>query len=471
MPAVPDVVESSVITELSDVVVPRDECGLDYGRCPLECMRGFDDLLCPIPVRKGTQNYLALVQFRHTTSLEGFQVKELVYVAPKSSCVPIQIFVRKSSGPLKYFVPCLDTTSDRPFIYFEYLHLETDITNSTLADNTYYSKQYITINKESLSQLVYGTDATCFPPHNVFMKVGTRVVSYRIFHDVTDFRLAAPPIENCFNTEDFRVFEPVQLRVQCAADDVALYDPCHSESVVERYNTIVNATVFQCSAAAVNVYHFQGHLSIVSYGDVRDDVMEDITLPFNDTTNALCVGGDTPTLFLSRSNGEAYVVDLSTGILHYLAANTCGPYSCLRLNVLEMDSGIIVGVFDYSNNTYVVLNLTCPGILVLSRMHYPNPPIMFTLVLSKNTWPCLHCEADRPDTRPTPGPTTEDPTHPDGTIATDPSIGIDTPTQRGSGLDASDNSHAVIGATAGTVVMVVLALVMVTLVIVFVGIQ
>jgi hypothetical protein len=464
-PAVADNVEGVVITDLPNVAVPEQECGVDYRRCPLECTRGFDDLLCPIPVRNGTQNYLVLVELEHTSNPDSLREKKLVYVPPESACVPLQVFDRGSGVSLRYFVPCLDTTSDQPFLYFEQFKLETDLSSSTLAFNPLISKTFIRIDEGNISPLLYHDDAdtACSPAQNVFMKVGSRVVLFRLFSDNAVFHLDANPIKNCSNTEGFTAFQPDRLRIECSPNDVAIYEPCSSESVVERYDTTVNATVYQCAAAAVNVYHFLGNLTVVPYGSVVDDVIDDIMLPFNDTADAQCVSGESPILFVSRGNGETFFVELSTGELHFVASNTCGPASCLNLNVLEMSSGVIVGVFDYSSNTYVLLNLTCPGSPILSRTHYPDPPILFTLVPTKNTRPCPLCNTATPPP-PSSDPTNESTTQPSDTDHTDeePPVSVDRPV----GLDASsDDRTAVIAAPSAVMALLIIVAVIMVIVV------
>ena len=455
VPAVADNVEGVVITELPDVTVPVQECGADYRRCPLECMRGFDDFVCLIPVENGTQNYLVLMQLEHTSNPNGLQENGFVYVPPESACVPLQVFDRGSDVPVRYFVPCLDTSSDQPYLYFEHFKLEPDLTSSTLTSNPRISRKFIRIDRGNISSLLYrdDVDTACSPAQNVFMKVGSKVVLFRLFSDNAVFHLDANPIENCSNTESFAAFEPDRLRIQCSSNDIAIYEPCSSESVVERYDTAVNGTIYQCSAASLNVYHTLGNLTVVPYGSVVDDVInDDIMLPFNDTTDAQCVGGESPILFVTRKNGETFFVELSTGELHFVATNTCGPASCLNLNVLEMASGIIVGVFDYSSNTYVLLNLTCPGSPALSRTHYRDPPIQFTLVPSENTRPCPLC--NRAELPPSSDPTTENTKQPSDIVPDEePPVSLGTPL----GLDdQSNHKTTLIGATSSSIAVMVL---------------
>lgn len=462
--AVPDNVnvEGDVVTELPGVVVPQEVCGQDYVRCPLECRRELDNLFCTLPIRNNTQNYLALVKFKHTS--DGFQQLEQVCIPPKATCMPLQVFNSRLDMDLQYFVPCLNTTSGNPFLYFEELKLfMTDLTRSSLVDNSYISRHFIEITGESLSQLLYRDrdDTHCFPKHIVFFKDGSQVMQFRIFHEEAIFYLPMP-IENCPYTEQFDAFEPDRLRIQCSADNVLVYDPCNAEGVVDQYNTTVNATVFQCSTADVNVFHYKGNLTFKPYGSRSDDVIiNDIMLPFNDTRNIRCAGRNIPMLFITRINGETYLVNPSSGAVHYLAANTCSTHSCVNLNVLEIDSSTIVGFFDYSDNTYTVLNLSCPDSPVISRIPYANPPILFSLMYSSESQPCPLCAPVPPD------PTTSDTPNPNETGS--PSVHTNTPADDGPELAVNDNRRGLfIGATSGTVGVLLLIVAAMVLTIVLV---
>ena len=464
--AVPDnAVKDDVVTELPGVVVPQEVCGQDYIRCPLECKRELDNLFCTLPIRNNTQNYLALVKFKHTS--DGFQQLEQVCVPPKSPCVPLQVFGSRLDSGLQYFVPCLNTTSDNPFLYFEELKLfMTNLTRSSLVDDSYISSHFVELTGESFSKLVYQDreDTHCFPKHIVFFKDGSQVMQFRIFHEEAVFYHLPMPIENCSYTERFDAFEPDQLRIQCSEDNVLIYDPCNAEGVVDQYNTTVNATIFQCSNADVNVFHYQGHLTFKPYGSGSDDVIiNDIMLPFNDTRNIQCVGRNiTATmLFITRSNGETYLVEPSSGAVHYLAANTCGTHSCMNLNVLEIDSSTIVGFFDYSTNTYTVLNLTCPDSPVISRIPYANPPILFSLMYGSNSQPCPLCASIPPD------PTTSDTPNPEETGS--PSVHTNTQADDVPGLAVNDNRRVLFaGVSSGAVAVLLLIVATMVLTIVFI---
>lgn len=461
-PALPDKVESTVVTELPDVAVPQEVCGQDYVRCPLECRRELNILFCTFPIRNKTQNYLALVKFKHTP--HGFKETEQVCLPPKAPCVPLQVFESRLDSDLQYFVPCLNTTSDDPFLYFEELKLfMTNLTRSSLVDDSYISSHFIRITGESLSRLVYQDDTNCFPKDIVFFKDGSQVIKFRIFDEEAVFYRIPTPIENCPNTEEFDAFEPDQLRIQCSEDNVLVYDACNTESVVDQYTTTVNATVFQCSTADVNVFHYQGRLTFKPYGSDSDDIIiNDIILPFNDTSRIQCVGRDitVTTLFITRSNGELYHVNSSSGGVQYLAANTCGPHSCVNLNVLEIDSSAIVGFFDYSDSTYTVLNLTCQDSPVISHIPYPNPPILFSLMSSSISQPCPICAS-------LPPPTIPGAPNPDETSS--PSGSTNTPTDDLPGLDVNDDrSGLLIGVTSGAVVFLLLTVAAMGLAIVFI---
>ena len=232
--------------------------------------------------------------------------------------------------------------------------------------------------------------------------------------------------------------------------------------VVDQYNTTVNATVFQCSTANVNVFHYKGNLTFKPYGSRNDDVIiNDIMLPFNDTRNIQCAGRNIPMLFITRSNGETNLVNPSSGAVLYLAGNTCGAHSCVNLNVLEIDSSTIVGFFDYSNNTYTVLNLTCPDSPVISRISYANPPILFSLMYSSKSQPCPLCASVPHD------PTTSDTPNPTETGS--PSVHTNPQTDDGPGLAVKDNRRGLfIGATSGTVGVLLLIVTAMVLTIVLV---
>ena len=460
-PVVPGDSTGVVVAELDDVVLPQPECGQDLRRCPLECLAESDGgLLCPFPVRNGTRNYLALVYLEHSPSDPGgFRTKKVVLVPPKADCVPLRVFDR---GPdyaeelVRYFVPCLDTTSSEPFLYFE--HFRSDFANSSsLNDDTWISRSFIRLEDGDVSPLVYMDGTTdsqsrCSPPRNVFLMVTSKVVGLRIHGSYADFSTPDGEIDRCPTAKSFEEFEPGFLRIQCSpSDDIVIYDACGSEDVVERYNTTVNATVYQCPDANLNVHQFKEGITLAPYGSGSME-SKVIKLPFSDTVTAQCVGRVFPVLFLTRGSGETYFLDLTTEKLHYLAANTCrSPLSCLELSVHRMRS--TVGVFDYTNNTHLTLDLTCPSDPVIYRTHYPNPPSLSTLVSSGNTQPCAPCAQASPNTPPA---ATD--SH---TSGEEPSV--ETPGTSGNRL--ADSERTVIGLSSGGVVLIViLGAVMITLV-------
>ena len=459
-PAMADPSESTVITELNDVVIPQPECGCDHRRCPLVCRRKSNDILCHFPVRNGKQNFLVLVQLEPFQS--GFQEKGHVLVSPEADCVPLLVFDTGPSSTVQYIVPCLNINSDQHYLYFEQLILNRDnIFNSTLMSNSHISSRYLPIDSGNVSPLLYEdsaeTDMTCSPARNIFVKTGSRVIVYRLFsHSNAVFHTPDTEITNCSNTESFTHFEPDFLRIECSPTDIVLYSPCNSERVVKRYDTTVNASVFQCPDADLNVYHYQGNLSVGPYGSSIDIKAGDvIVLPFNDTSNAQCVGDlHSPMLFLSRSNGETYFVELSSGELHYIAANTCSPHSCLDMSVLKTSSGVIVGLFDHSNNTYLVLNLSCPSSPVLSRTFYPNPPVTFTLFLGTDTQPCPVCNVKPPNT-------TQQPSDEITSKPNEPSISVNRPDEPELAANGPDSNF--IGATGGGVAVLLFAVILVFL--------
>ena len=455
----------TVITRLDGFVVPESECGLGYQRCPLVCMSESGGLFCPFPVRNGTQNFLALVELEHS-STHAFEMKRQVLIPPVTDCVPLRVFDRGPVASVRYIVPCLDTTSNKPFLYFEQLVLNfADLASSTLIVDERISRQYIPIDGGGVSPLLYqdgdGGDTSCSPPQNVFIKVGSRVAVFRLFdfHNA-EFQIAEP-IEDCPSTESFERFEPDLLRIECAPTDIAIYEVCGKQRVIERYDTTVNATVFQCSDANVNVHIFGGNLTFAPY-DSGDDVTDDvITLPFNDTASAQCVGRQPPILFLARSSGDTYLLELSTGKAHSLAADTCGPYSCLDLRVLETKHGYIVGMFDYSNHSYLVMNLSCPSSPIISHAYYDNPPIVSTLLLSTTTQPCVPCSVEQPTTAPPHSIAGDTTRKPSNVPTSNPPPSVNTAPHL-----ADRGEKTLVGVTAGSVVFVVLAVVMVTLVII-----
>lgn len=450
----------SPVAEIPDVILPQPECGLDLRRCPLECRKYTDGLLCHFPVRNDTGNYLALVYLEHSPSdPTKFQQKATALVSPESDCVPLRVYDRglvSEDDSVQFFVPCLDLTSNETFLYFERLVLADDLAHSCLDGRTWISKEYIKIEDNDVSTLVYidGTiDSNCSPPRNVFVKVGHKVIVFSIHDDYAEFVIPENEIKHCPVTESFLYFEPDYVRVQCSPDDVVIYDVCNTEEVVERYNTSINATVYQCQDADLNIYLFKEN---ITYSRAREDYV--ITLPFNDTVTAQCVGSDSPVLFIARSTGETYFLHLYTENLYYIAVNTCtSSSSCLKLDILEAENSLTVGVLDYSNNTYIMLDLTCPSIPMVSRKHYPNPPLSFTLVASGIYRPCPPCKVIPPNT--------DAPSSDNNTISVDPSF--ETQGTNGNSL----NSGAVIGVTGGGALVLIIGIIAVSLAVLFAVLQ
>jgi hypothetical protein len=406
----------------------------------------------------GTENFLTLTQFERVDSPEGLRVKDTKFIPPATaSCVPLVVFKGGPEAPVENLVPCLDTTAtDNPFLYFETLE------DSTLRADELVSGEYVNVDGD-ISRVLYGENIKgCSPEHNAFFKVGHKVYVFRVFvNGEASFHHAE--IDNCPLVADFRFFEPGHVQFQCSPTDTVLYDPCNSGDVVERLDLTVNASVFQCQEANLNIRHFEGNLTVSVYGSDAEDDSESVSiLPFNDTTTGKCVGGQSPVLFLARSNGETYFLDLSTGKLHFLASDTCGPHSCLELSVLHTESGLVVGVFDYSTNDYLVLNLACPSSPAVSRVHYNSPPARVTLAASGTTQQCPPCnERDIPSASSTPlTPSGGSATGPDVTSPDEPSIA--TPDQ-GNNLAAATDSGTLIGVSIGVIVTVVLAAALVIL--------
>ena len=410
----PATVERLVVAELPGATVAQPECGLALKRCPLMCSHEDQGPLCQFPVRiNGTENFLTRVKFDSSPS--GIRVKEMNYVQPETpSCVPLVVFEGGPEAPVDKLVPCLDLTSEERFLYFETL------VDSTLKTDDLVSTRYLRIEGD-ISPVLYGENIKgCSPQHNAFFKMGNKVYVFRIFVDgVAAFHTADSGVEDCpLVAADFQFFEPGYLQFQCSPTDSVLYDPCNSGDVVERLDLTVNASVFQCLEANLNIAHFQGNLTVSLYGtDVEDG---HIILPFSDTTTGRCVGGQSPVLFLSRRSGETHFLELSTGKLHFLASDTCGPHSCLELSVLHTASNLFVGVFDYSTNDYLVLNLACPGSPAVSRVHYTSPPARITLLASGSTESCPLCNERELPTTPSSGSATG----PNVTSRDDPSITI-----------------------------------------------
>lgn len=455
--------DNTIVAELPGAAVAQPECGPDLGRCPLVC-RPPDSLddgpLCLFPVRiNGTENFLSLVRFERSSSRQGLQVKDKVFIKPKTaSCVPLVVFEGGPEAPVQNLVPCLDLTSQVPFLYFEVLD------DFSLRSDQRWPNEYFPVNGD-ISRVLYGDSVNggrgCSPPHNAFVKIGPKVHVFRIFADSAEFHLAEAEIENCPHVADFQFFKPDSLYFKCSPDDAVLYDVCNSEKVEERFDMTVNVSIYQCPDANLNVHHFQGNLTVEVYGgDAEDEAGRVFTLPFNDTTTARCVGDQMPLLFLARSNGETHFLDLSTGELHFVASNTCGPHSCLELSVLK-GSNLVVGVFDYSANNYLVLNLACPSSPLVSRVYYTIPPARIIVVASGGIQTCSPCDGEKQPPA-TPGIPESNATTTSGPILTTkssdkPSV---TNADQGNNLAATD-SRTVIGVGVGVVVTVILAAVVV----------
>jgi hypothetical protein len=457
-PVVTDAVERDVVADAAELLrttLPRAECGPGYERCPLVCIDKADSLLCTYPVRNGTDNFLALANFEWVSNKIGYRVKKILLVPPTApDCIPLAVFHGGPEAPVENLVPCLNITSaDNSYLYFERLVLSM----ASLADSTLLSHtlEYIQIPERNVSPLLYrGGVTTCSPPYNVFMKVGVRVPVYRIFKHTAMFHYSAAEIQDCSGVKNIELFEPDYLRLQCSPTDVVIYDPCSTENIVERRDLTVNATVFQCPDADLNVYHFEGHLKFEAYGSaVPSHPFGGFKLPFNDTTTGRCVGARSPVLLLARGSGETYLLELSSGNLQFVAVDTCGPNVCLDVSVLKTGRSSFAGVFDYSNNTYVVIDLRCPKSPVVSRVYYnTHRPARLALAAIGNTRHCSPCSMSTPP-RPETTTTTEDSTS-----------SQDTSVESGGNNLAASNTGALIGAGAGGgVVVVVLAVVMVLL--------
>ena len=419
----------------------QPECGPDLGRCPLVC-RPPDSLddgpLCLFPVRNGSKNFLSLVRFEGSSSRQRLQVKATELIPPDArSCVPLVVFEIGPEALVQNLVPCLDLTSQSHFLYFEVL--DRDFTRLRSDPSPSWPNEYFPVNGD-ISRVLYedGVNGSrgCFKSHNAFVKIGPKVHVFRIFADSAEFHFAEAGIENCPHVADFQFFQPDSLYFKCSPDDAVLYDACNSE-VVERLDMTVNASIYQCPDANLNVHHFQGNLTVEVYGrDVEDEGGRVFTLPFNDTTTAKCVGGQTAVLFVARSNGETHFLDLSTGELHFVASNTCGPHSCLELSVLK-GSNLVVGVFDYSTNNYLVLNLACPNSPVVSRVYYTIPPAIFTLVPIGNTRPCFPCNNKGP-----PITSSQIPTPSNSPVTTTPPTSTLSPTTNSSEVPSVDGGSS-----------------------------
>jgi hypothetical protein len=454
-----DSTESVVVSELPGATLPQPECGPDHSRCLPTCRVKGSGYICAFPVRNGTENFLALVEFGRLLDQASFREEETKLLSPEAGCVPLAVFDGGPAVPIENLVPCLDITSGDPYLYFESLVESTaSLANSTIQGDSRVSGKYIEIPGRDVSSLLYRNGASgstaCSPPDNVFMMIDSRVVVFRLFTEHAVFHHPTTKIDDCSGVRNIEFFEPDYLRLQCSPTDVVIYDPCSTENIVERRDLTVNATVFQCPDADLNVYHFEGHLKFEAYGSaVPSHPFGGFKLPFNDTTTGRCVGARSPVLLLARGSGETYLLELSSGNLQFVAVDTCGPNVCLDVSVLKTGRSSFAGVFDYSNNTYVVIDLRCPKSPVVSRVYYnTHRPARLALAAIGNTRHCSPCSMSTPP-------------HPETTTTTENTTSSqDTSVESGGNNLAASNTGALIGAGAGGgVVVVVLAVVMVLL--------
>lgn len=414
--ATPDNPEHREVTTLPGVHLPSEECGEGYTRCPLKCdENGEESLICSFPATNSTTGTLdpsiALLHLKHGSDLVGLQLvqEKLVSVPYDINCAPVEVFDRGPNADYRHPVACLNLTAqDASYAYFLLLEYDrANISSARLKADTPLSGQYYLITEHSFSNLLYweSPNTACFIRGNIFMKDGSRVVTFEL-RDNPKFRQLEEhhKIEDCLNTLDFSTFESGLLRIQCSDDDVVLYDVCRTETVVERYNSTLNGTVYQCSEARINLLLNGTFLDIRPYGTGRDDVMDNLTLPFDDIIRAKCTGKEIPALFLTRKSGETYLLFLTSGHRFYLAQNSCIGNSCLSLDILRTKFGYIAGTYDYSSNEYVVANLSCSESPVIARVPFASLPDLTALVLSKSTRPCP-CTPQQPTTEPMETPT------------------------------------------------------------------
>ena len=361
-----------VIATFQDGHIPLKECGDGYTRCPLNCEGDPTRYMCKFPFRNGSQNYQAIVQFGGLTSENGvdFVKTELLPVPADGDCVPIETFDRGQYSSYRYFVACLSHRSGR-LIFLE-LHLDKDnISNAELVHNSdEISHDFYLIPGEntSISRLLFRADresfSACSVTDNVFFKVGPEVVAFE-FRETPVFRSAAELI-NCPNTLSISLFQHDHLRVQCSNDHSILVGVCVEEEI--HYNRSLNGSLYRCSEAYLNVSLVGRVIKVQSR--VAWEGVPNITLTFNDTRDAVCVGKTLPTLFIARDSGETVAVDLKNGLVTHVANNSCINDVCLAVDTLETKNGYIVGVFDYDSNQYVVFNTSCPSSPISPRLHY-----------------------------------------------------------------------------------------------------
>ena len=417
-------------------LLPSEECGDDHSRCPLQCDKDGDNLVCSFPaITNGTRNNLVFLHLRQADNVQfqTIQTKVVPVAPPELDCAPVQYFDR---GPnvhsrYRYIVHCLNITSASPGVsYAYYLPLEYDRTNISSArlvdDKMFFPSSYYPMEGTTQSRLIYQehSNSACIPSGNIFMKDGSRIVTFELGYQ-PDFRVRTNRqiIEGCPNTLDFQLLDDDLLRVQCSVEDVVLYDVCRTEKVVKRYNTSLNGTTqYQCSAAKLNLFLSGSYLSVEHYGTDRDniDYINNLTLPFGNITHARCFGKKAPLLFLTRQNGQAFLLFLTNGRLFSLAENSCTGSSCLAVDVLKTKFGIIFGIFDYKTNHYIVVNSSRPDNPIIASLLYVSHPLPTTLVLGKGTQPCA-CPTKGPPTKQPPISSSPAPTnHTSSTTAFQP---------------------------------------------------
>ena len=414
--ATPDSPDHQEVVTLPGVHLPSQECGEAYTNCPLTCEEDSEEsVVCSLPAinsATGTlDSFITLLHLKKGSEPVGLQLvqEKLVPVPYDLNCVPVEVFDRGPNADYRHIAACLNLTSqDGRYVYFLLLEYDRDnISSARLVDDTPLSAEYYLITEHGFSKLVYWEppNTACFIRGNIFMKDGPRVVTFEL-RDNPRFRQLEEhhEIEDCPNTLDFSTFEADLLRIQCSVDDVALYDVCRTETVVERYNATLNGTVYQCSEARVNLLLNGTFLDVRPYGIGREDVMDNLTLPFDDIIRAQCTGKEIPALFLTRKSGGTYLLFLTSGRLFFLAQNSCVGDSCLNLDILRTKYAYITGLFDYNSNEYIVANLSCSDNPVMARVPYLSPLALTAMVLNKSTWPC-HCPPQQPTTEPMETPT------------------------------------------------------------------
>ena len=412
------------ITTLPDLLLPSEECGDGYSRCPLQCDEVGDNLICSFPaITNGTRNSLVFLRLLQADNME-FQTiqKKFVPVAPPElDCAPVQYFDRGPNvhSKYRYIVPCLNITLASPYVsYAYYLPLEYDRTNISSArivdDKKIFPSSYYLMEGTTQSQLIYEehSNSACITGGNIFMKDGSRIVTFELGYQ-PNFRVRTNRqiMESCPDTFNFQLLDDDLLRVQCSVEDVVLYDVCTTEKVVKRYNTSLNGTTqYQCSEAKLNLFLSGSYLSVEHYGTDNIDHINNLTLPFGNITHARCFGKNTPFLFLTRRNGHTFLLFLTDGRLFSLAENSCTKSSCLAVDVLKTKFGLIFGLFDYKTNHYIVVNSSSPDNPIIASLLYTSHPLLTTLVLGKGTHPCA-CPTKGPPTKQPPTSSSSAPTN------------------------------------------------------------